>query len=289
MLCRKQLRIALQTILFVTCRRNKRYIMSTSKSAPSPFRPDLLAGKTALVTGSSSGIGRAIAVALGHAGASVHLHARANADGFAEVRKTIDAVGRDYLVDLRDSSACREFAEKAWNAGPIDVWVNNAGVDVLTGDVAEWDFEEKLAALLEVDVKATINLSRAIGRKMQQRGSGVILNIGWDQAETGMEGDSGEMFAAAKGAVAAFTRSLAKSLAPQVRVNGIAPGWIRTKWAKGASEQWDRRARSEALLARWGEAEDIANAAVFLASPAAAFVTGQVIPVNGGFAGGHQE
>jgi 3-oxoacyl-[acyl-carrier protein] reductase len=117
---------------------------------------------------------------------------------------------------------------------------------------------------------------------MKHRGSGVILNIGWDQAEAGMAGDSGELFATSKGAVMAFTRSLAKSLAPEVRVNCLAPGWIKTAWGETASEAWQNRAKSESLLQRWGTPEDIAQAAAFLASPAASFITGQVVPVNGG-------
>src|SRR5690606_39848798 len=110
-----------------------------------------------------------------------------------------------------------------------------------------------------------------------------------DQADVGMEGDSGEMFATVKGAVMAFTRSLAKSLAPTVRVNCLAPGWIRTKWSGGGSGYWDRRARGEALVGRWGTAEDVAAAAVYLASPAASFITGHVLPINGGFAGRYRE
>ncbi len=118
---------------------------------------------------------------------------------------------------------------------------------------------------------------------MKDRGSGVILNIGWDRALHGMEGDSGELFAATKGAVMAFTASLAKSLAPQVRVNCLAPGWIKTKWGEKAPDYWHQRAVGESLLRRWGTPEDVARVARFLASPAAAFVTGQVIPVNGGY------
>ena len=106
--------------------------------------------------------------------------------------------------------------------------------------------------------------------------------MGWDQAETGMEGDSGQLFTAAKGAVAAFTRSLALSLAPAVRVNCLAPGWVRTAWGEGASERWQERVLRETPLRRWGTPEDVAGAARWLASPAAAYVTGQVIRVNGG-------
>jgi 3-oxoacyl-[acyl-carrier protein] reductase len=113
----------------------------------------------------------------------------------------------------------------------------------------------------------------------------VILNMGWDQAETGMEGDSGEMFAAVKGAIMAFSRSLAKSLAPAVRVNCLAPGWIKTAWGQGASEAWQDRARRESLLGRWGTPEDVARVARFLVSPAASFVNGQVVSINGGVHG----
>ena len=113
--------------------------------------------------------------------------------------------------------------------------------------------------------------------------SGVIVTIGWDQSQAGMEGDSGEMFSAVKGAVTAFSRSLAKTLAPEVRVNCVAPGWIRTAWGGSASEVWQRRAVRESLMGRWGEPADVASAVEFLVSPQASFLTGVVLPVNGGF------
>src|SRR5207253_6109684 len=138
----------------------------------------------------------------------------------------------------------------------------------------------KLEELLAVDVTATMLVARAIGARMKGQGSGVILNIGWDQAETGMEGDSGQLFAASKAAVMAFSKSLALSLAPEVRVNCLAPGWIKTAWGEAASSTWQERAVKETPLGRWGTPEDVAAAACWLASPAAAFITGQVIRVN---------
>jgi 3-oxoacyl-[acyl-carrier protein] reductase len=245
-----------------------------------------LTAQTAVVTGSSSGIGRAIATQLAAAGANVLIHAAKNQTGADETATEVRKHNREahvLLADLADATALDQFAEAAWNwRGQVDIWINNAGVDTLTGDAAQWSFERKLAALWEVDVAATIRLSRTIGQRMKQRGSGVILNIGWDQAELGMAGDSGELFATSKGAVMAFTRSLAKSLAPEVRVNCLAPGWIKTAWGETASETWQNRAKSESLLHRWGTPEDIAATAAFLASPAASFITGQVVPVNGG-------
>lgn len=239
------------------------------------------------MTGSSSGIGRATALELAAAGAAVLVHARTNragADDTAAAIRKLGGVAEVRLADLSDESTRTQFAEGAWSwRGAVDIWVNNAGIDVLTGPAAEWSFEQKLATLWQVDVAATIALSRAIGQKMRERGSGLIVNLGWDQAEHGMAGDSGEMFAAVKGAVMAFTKSLAHSLAPQVRVNCVAPGWIKTEWGDAASDYWQQRAVGESLLARWGKPEDVARAVAFFASPAAEFITGHVLPVNGGF------
>jgi 3-oxoacyl-[acyl-carrier protein] reductase len=244
-----------------------------------------LHGLSAVVTGSSSGIGRAIALELARAGANVLVHAHRNREGAEAVAAEIRAAGRETQVvicDLSDVDAQDELVASAWQWRTIDIWVNNAGVDVLTGPAAAWTFEEKLAALWKVDVVGTLRLSRAIGSRMPERGRGTIINMGWDQAETGMAGDSGEMFAAIKGAVMAATRSLAKSLAPHVRVNCIAPGWIMTGWGQNASEDWQQRAERESLLSRWGTPEDVAQAVRFLASPAAEFINGQVIHANGG-------
>ncbi|MGC3966500.1 MAG: SDR family oxidoreductase [Pirellulales bacterium] len=242
--------------------------------------------RTAVVTGSSGGIGAATAIALFMQGYGVVIHGRDNAQRAHSVAEGIRKFGGSVIVqlaDIADPDACTKLVDAAWNwRGGVDVWVNNAGVDVLTGPAAKWSFDEKLAALWKVDVAGTMRLSREVGRRMVERGSGSIINIGWDQAATGMAGDSGEMFAAVKGAVMAFTKSLAHSLAPSVRVNCVAPGWIKTDWGDTASDYWQARAVGEALRARWGTPEDIAGAIAFLASPAADFITGHVLPVNGG-------
>lgn len=247
-----------------------------------------LAGLTAAVTGASSGIGRAIAVEFASRGADLALFARANADGLQQTADLVAAQGRQYiklLIDFTDPAACQRAVDKSWSWRPIDIWVQNAGADVLTGPAAELTFAEKLDRLYQTDVRGGMLVCREAGARMKQRGAGVILTTGWDQAETGMGGDSGEMFAATKGAVIAFTRSLAKSLAPEVRVNCLAPGWIQTKWGDSAPAYWQDRARREALVGRWGTPEDVAQAAAYLAAPGAGFVTGQVLNVNGGFAG----
>jgi 3-oxoacyl-[acyl-carrier protein] reductase len=243
-----------------------------------------LEGRWAVVTGSTRGIGKAIALELASAGANVVVHGRDReaADEVVAAIRELKRESRAVVTDLADAASRRELVDRIWQERPIDIWVNNAGVDVLTGAAADWPFDEKLRRLWEVDVLGTVELSRAVGARMKERGQGTIINIGWDQAEVGMAGDSGEMFAVIKGGIMNFTRSLAKSLAPAVRVNCIAPGWIRTAWGEKASDYWQERAKGESLLGRWGEAEDIARVTRFLASDAASFVNGQTIAVNGG-------
>ncbi len=249
-----------------------------------------LVGRTAVVTGSSSGIGRAIALELAAAGADVLVHAGNNQQAADRTAALVSELGRRVHVMVLDLSSVKNqeaLVERAWAWRPIDIWINNAGADVLTGASAEWAFLEKLETLWRVDVAATIHLSRLAGQKMLSRpeeaSNHSIVNMGWDQAAIGMEGDSGEMFAATKGAIMAFTKSLAQTLAPRIRVNCLAPGWIRTAWGDGASDYWKQRVNSETLLQRWGQPEDVAGVARFLVSPAAQFVTGQIVAVNGGF------
>ncbi len=251
--------------------------------------PKELDSRTAVVTGSSTGIGRACALELARAGAAVLIHAahrRQEAEAVAEEIRHDGGEATVVLADLADPAAHVSLIDEAWSwQGGIDIWVNNAGADVLTGAAAEWSFDVKLLILWQIDVMATIRLGRLVGDRMKQAGGGMIVNMGWDGAERGMAGDGAQLFAAAKGAVMAFSRSLAHTLAPEVRVNCVAPGWIRTAWAEQASEAWQRRAERESLLGRWGTPEDVARVVRFLVSPSADFLTGEIIRVNGGFRG----
>ena len=262
----------------------------------------------AVVTGSASGIGRATAIQFAQAGYSVVLHTRSNLAGLqrtaASIAKlSIPHVGtRCVSGDIRCPRVCRDLVQTAfaWQDG-VDVWVNNAGADVLTGAASQLSFDEKLELLLDVDVRGTIRLSRFAAQRMlvtakrgdissgdsssdeDSRALPSIINIGWDQAELGMEGTPGELFCTTKSAVMAFSRAFAMSVAPAIRVNCVAPGWIQTSWgASAASPYWDQRARNEALLERWGTPEEVASTIFWLASEHAAFVNGQCLPVNGG-------
>ena len=250
---------------------------------------------TAVITGASTGIGRAIALKLARQGAKIVLHAAQSADRLQQVKSEIESAGGQavaLLHDFSDKSSVTSLVDQAWEAfGDVTHWINNAGGDVLTGEKKEWSSERKLDYLWQVDVRATFCLARHVGRRMiESAGEGPpaavdrsILNMGWDQAWQGMAGDSGEIFSTVKGAVMAFTKSLAQSLAPQVRVNCLAPGWIKTDWGAGANAYWDQRARRESLADRWGTPQDVAKVASFLCSGDAGFVSGQIVPINGGF------
>jgi 3-oxoacyl-[acyl-carrier protein] reductase len=246
-----------------------------------------LTGRTVLVTGGSSGIGRAIALAAARAGADVALTYRANRDGAQSVADAIARAGRrvDVLhLDLTDAGSIRALAP-ALRArfGRVDAWINNAGADILTGAAAALSNVEKLDLLLTADLRGTILASwEAVSLMRGQEGGGVIVNMSWDHVLTGMEGTNPQMYAAVKGGILAFSKGLARSVAPDVRVNIVAPGWIQTAFGDGVTEDVHRQVAQSTPLQRWGTPEDVAGAAVFLVSPAAAFLTGQTIMVGGG-------
>ncbi len=244
-----------------------------------------LQGKHAVVTGASSGIGKAIALELAKAGADVCVHYAQSHRAAEAVVEEIVQLGRVSQSFQCDLSTCdhSSVVEKLWEElSGVDIWINNAGVDLLTGSGAKLSYSDKLTKLWQIDVTGTVLLSKLVGSKMQQAGTGVILNIGWDQADRGMQGDSAELFSTAKNAIMGFTRSMAMSLAPEVRVNCIAPGWIQTAWGDQASLEWQNRVLQETPLQRWGQPADIAKLARFLVSEEANYITGQVINCNGG-------
>ena len=246
-----------------------------------------LAGKTAVVTGASSGIGRGIAQAFAREGARVVVSFNNNEEGAGKVVSSIHSAGGEAIAIKADLSTengaeqllqmcCRELEQ-------IDIWVNNAGADILTGAYASDTDLVKLQRLLGVDLMGTMNCCWAVLPHMQKHGSGLIINMSWDLAIHGFAGRNPEMFAAAKAGVLGFSKSLALNSAPEVRVNVIAPGWIQTAFADDDMDKSYYQARiREIPLARFGTPEDIADVAVFLASDKASYITGQVLNVNGG-------
>jgi 3-oxoacyl-[acyl-carrier protein] reductase len=187
-------------------------------------------------------------------------------------------------ADLGTRAGCEALvAEAAERLAGIDVWVNNAGADVLTGEAAGWDWERKLEVLLTVDLKGTIACSYAVAAVMrEQTGGGAIVNMSWDHVASGMAGADPELFSAVKGGVLAYSKSLARALGPSVRVNVLCPGWIETAFGQEADADFRRSVADTTPLRRWGTPADVAAAALYLASPEAAFITGQAINVNGG-------
>ena len=263
-------------------------VPAAPEGAADPERTLSLAGKVALVTGGSRGIGRAIALAYAEAGADVAVSYRTSEGGATEVGGAIEALGRRAHVlqaDTADPQDVERLARDAARAfGRVDVWVNNAGADILTGTTASRSRIEKLDLLLAVDLRGTVLASWAAVELMRgQPGGGVILNMSWDHVLSGgMKSEYAQVFCAAKGGVYSFSRALAHAVAPHIRVNVLGPGWIETAYGEGLDPAAKQRITSAIPLGRWGTPEEIAHAAVYLASDAAGYVTGQMLMINGG-------
>ena len=244
-----------------------------------------LDGKVAVVTGASSGIGRAIAIGCAREGADLAITYRGNESGAEETAGAIRDLGRRAEVLRTDVSRDDDVAALAAAVrerfGRVDAWINNAGADLLTGEGGRLSRREKLDLVLAVDLRGTILASWAAVDLMRERG-GVIVNMSWDHVGPGMAGENPGLYAAAKGGIASFSRSLARSVAPGIRVNILAPGFIHTAFGDEADAEWRHEVEARTPLGRWGRPEDLVGAAIFLVSDESRFVTGQMIMVNGG-------
>jgi 3-oxoacyl-[acyl-carrier protein] reductase len=246
-----------------------------------------LEGKGVVVTGGSSGIGRAIAKRCAAAGADVLLTYRANRAGAEDAARELASSGRRVLVQRTDVAREEDISALARSAreglGRVDVWINNAGADILTGEARKLPPREKLELVLAVDVRGTVLASWEAAKLMRDQGpGGVIINMSWDHVTLGMAGENPVLYSVAKGAVMSFSKSFAREVAPDIRVNILAPGFIETAFGKDASPRFRDEVIEQTPMKRWGTADDVAAAAVFLASDDARFITGQMIMVNGG-------
>lgn len=243
----------------------------------------LLDGKTALVTGASRGIGRAIALCLAAEGARVAINYAGNVRAAEEVKTAIEAAGGTAILcqaDIADSSAVEAMvANVVKEFGTIDILVNNAGItrDALLMRMKDEDF----AKVLDTNLKGVFYCTKAVSKLMMKKRSGRIVNMA---SVVGLVGNAGQTnYAAAKAGVIGFSKSAAKELASRgITVNVVAPGFIGTDMTAGLPESVKEKMLTDIPLGRMGEAEDVANAVLFLASDQASYITGQVVNVDGG-------
>ena len=233
-----------------------------------------LAGKTALVTGGSRGIGRAIAEELARAGASVIIGYRSGADEAAEVAAAIG--GRAIQADVSDAASAAKLVEEA---GDLDVLVNNAGLtrDTLLMRMSDDDWH----TVIETNLSGTFFTCRAVARGMMKRKGGSIVNV---SSIVGIHGNAGQTnYSASKAGIIGFSKSMAREVGSRgVRVNVVAPGYVQTRLTDAIPEELQQGMLAQTPLARFGTPEDITGAVRFLASDASSFVTGAVLVVDGG-------
>jgi 3-oxoacyl-[acyl-carrier protein] reductase len=242
-----------------------------------------LEGKTALVTGASRGIGREIALRLGESGADVAVNDVTRAEALAEVVAEIERMGRRGLATLGDVSdpddAARVVAEVEAGLGGLDILVNNAGLTrdglLIRMEPSDWDL------VLDVNLKGSFLMSKAAARGMMKRRAGVIVNL---SSVVGRRGNAGQAnYSAAKAGLIGLTKTLARELASRnVRVNAVAPGYIETEMTAALPEEVRGDIAGRTPLTRLGQPQDVSDAVAFLASDAAGFITGVVLPVDGG-------
>ncbi len=244
--------------------------------------PGELHGEVALVTGASRGIGRAIAMELARMGAAV-VGTATSADGVASLEAALrDAglAGRGLVLDVGDAASCdAALADVEGREGPVTILVNNAGItrDTLLLRMKDADWE----AVLRTNLSSVFRLSRGVLRGMMKARRGRIVNIA---SVVGLVGNPGQAnYCAAKAGIVGFARSLAREVASRnITVNVVAPGFIDTDMTKGLPEEQRRLLASQIPLGRLGRPEDVAAAVAFLASPRAAWITGETLNVNGG-------
>jgi 3-oxoacyl-[acyl-carrier protein] reductase len=243
-----------------------------------------LTGKTALVTGGSRGLGRAIALALAGQGADVAVNYRGNADAAEEVAQQVAAVGRRSLTIQGDTSTGRDSCEAIVKAaldglGSVDILVNNAGITrdnlLMRMDADEWD------AVIDTNLSGPFWMTRAIARPMLKARSGRIINM---SSAAGRMGNAGQAnYAAAKAGLIGLTKTTARELASRgITCNAIAPGLIETDLTADLPEAATEALKGLTPLGYIGSVDDVAAAAVYFASAEARYVTGQVLGVDGG-------
>lgn len=247
---------------------------------------DLASGRVAVVTGGSRGIGRACALKLAEAGCDVAVLYAGNDEAAQKTVADIEALGRRaaaWKLDVADPQQCAQVCkEVASELGCVDVLVNNAGVtrDNLLGRIKDEDFDR----VIDVNLKGAFNMVKALYRTwLRNKGTGRIVNV---SSVVGLMGNAGQTnYAASKAGLIGLTKSVARELAPRgVTCNAVAPGFIETDMTAQLPQEVREGFDRQIPLGRMGTADDVAQVVAFLASPAAAYVTGEVVRVDGGIA-----
>ena len=243
----------------------------------------MLAGKVALVTGASRGIGKAIACKLAREGAKVIINYNGSKEKADAVKSEIEAAGGQaevYQCDVSDYTACETFIQTVIKEeGSLDILVNNAGItkDGLLMKMSEEDFDK----VLDTNLKGAFNTIRFASRQMLRQKGGRIINM---SSVVGVSGNAGQAnYAASKAGVIGLTKAAARELASRgITVNAIAPGFIETDMTDVLSDKVKEASEAQIPLGHFGKPEDVAAAAAFLASEEARYITGQVLHVDGG-------
>ncbi|WP_076536212.1 3-oxoacyl-ACP reductase FabG [Shewanella sp. UCD-KL21] len=238
-----------------------------------------LTGKVALVTGASRGIGRAISETLVEAGATV-IGTATSEKGAAAIQDYLGDNGFGLVLNVTDSeSVAQLFSQIKEKAGDVDILVNNAGItrDNLLMRMKDDEWHD----ILDTNLTSLFRLSKPVMRSMMKKRSGRIINIG---SVVGTMGNAGQVnYSAAKAGLIGFTKSLAREVASrQITVNAVAPGFIQTDMTDELNEEQQKAFMAQVPMARLGQAQEIANAVLFLASDSAAYITGETLHVNGG-------
>ncbi|MEZ9368542.1 3-oxoacyl-ACP reductase FabG [Shewanella sp. 10N.286.51.B2] len=238
-----------------------------------------LTGKVALVTGASRGIGRAISETLVEAGATV-IGTATSEKGAAAIQDYLGDNGFGLVLNVTDSESVTQlFSQIKEKAGDVDILVNNAGItrDNLLMRMKDDEWHD----ILDTNLTSLFRLSKPVMRSMMKKRSGRIINIG---SVVGTMGNAGQVnYSAAKAGLIGFTKSLAREVASrQITVNAVAPGFIQTDMTDELNEEQQKAFMAQVPMARLGQAQEIANAVLFLASDSAAYITGETLHVNGG-------
>lgn len=241
----------------------------------------LLAGKTALITGASRGIGRAIAHVFAKQGATLFLTARS--EQLFEVKEELEAIGAKVFAqqcDITDEASVKDMIKVCRKQlKPLDILVNNAGI--MRASIVGMTPIGDIRDMFDVNVTSAINLTQYAVRLMTRAESASIIHITSIAGTQGLEGLSA--YAASKLAMVGYMRASAKELAPRnIRVNSIAPGFINTDMTRSMDDDWFQKRVDSVKMGRIGTPEDVANCALFLASDLSSYITGQVIGVDGG-------